>query len=87
MKIKPDFALRQIAQNWVVIPVGEQMLTTAGIMTVNESGAFLWKQLEQETSPEQLVQAMLSEYDVSPETARQDVLEFLEKLQDVGCIA
>lgn len=86
MKLKPDFVLRQIAENWVVIPVGEQMLNKPGILTTNQSGAFLWKLLEQDVTPEQLLKAMLSEYDVSPEIARQDINEFLEKLRDAGCI-
>lgn len=86
MKLKPDFALRQIAENWVVIPVGEQTLNMPGILTANESGAFLWKLLEQEQTVDSLTNAMLAEYDADPDRVRQDVLEFLEKLRDAGCM-
>lgn len=86
MKLKPDFALRRIAQNWVVIPVGEQTLNMPGILTTNESGAFLWTLLEQEQTVESLTNAVLAEYDVGGNQARQDVLEFLDKLRDAGCI-
>lgn len=86
MTVKTDFVLRQIAGNWVVMPIGEQTLNMPGILTVNDSGAMLWKLLEREQTVQSLVQALTEEYDVSEQTAEADVKEFLEKLQNAGCL-
>jgi hypothetical protein len=46
MKLKEGFILQEVAGETVVLPVGEQ-LDMNMMITLNESGAFLWKQLEQ----------------------------------------
>ena len=42
MKLKEDFLLRQVADTWVVMPIGQEMLDFNGMLTLNETGAFLW---------------------------------------------
>ena len=79
MKIKDGFLLRQVAGQNVVLPVGGD-LDLNMIITLNESGAFLWERLQNETTQESLVQALLAEYDVDPQTAADCVAAFIQKL-------
>ncbi len=81
MKIVEGFSLKTIADNNIVVPVGENTVTFKAIITLNESGAFLWRQLENERTEEELVKAMLEEYDVDEETVRVDVAEFVENMR------
>jgi hypothetical protein len=81
MKIDKQFILRKIAGDYVIIPTGKTALEFNGMITVNEQGAFLWQQLSGETTEEQLVDALLNEYDVDRQTAQEDVSEFLQVLQ------
>ena len=81
MKIKDGFLLRQVAGQNVVLPVGGD-LDLNMMITLNESGAFLWERLQNETTQEALVQALLAEYDVDPQTAADCVAEFIQKLHD-----
>lgn len=83
MKLKNGFIMRQVAGETVVIPSGDQMDLNK-MITLNGTGAFLWKLLEQETTQEALVQALLSEYDVDPQTAAKCVAEFAQKLDGYG---
>lgn len=57
MKLKENFVLRQVADTWVVLPVAEATLDFNGMLTLNETGAVLWRALEQGgsegTEPEQ----------------------------------
>ena len=80
MKVIDGLMLREVAGNWVVIPTGSQVIEMGGIISLSESGAFLWKLLKEEKSKEELVKAFLEEYDVSEATARKDVEEFIEEL-------
>ena len=45
MTLKKGFMLRSIAGTHVVIPLGERVVDFNGILTLNETGAFLWELL------------------------------------------
>lgn len=86
MKVKGNYALRQVAKTWVVMPLGLTTLDLNGILTLNETGALLWKALESGGGREAMVRALTEEYDVSPERAEADVDRFLGKLADAGVL-
>lgn len=86
MKLNENFVLRQVADNWVVLPVGQASVDFNGTLTLNDSGALLWRALEQGGDRETLADALCAEYEVERVTALADVDEFLEKLAKVGCL-
>ena len=86
MKIKENFALRQVADTWVVLPVAAATVDFNGMIKLNDSGALLWKTLEQGGSGEELADALCAEYSVERQQALCDVDEFIERLKKIGCI-
>lgn len=86
MKIKENFALRQVAGTWVVLPLAQATLDFNGMLTLNDSGRFLWDLLVNGSTVEALATALTEEYDVSYEEALADVNEYVEKLKSAGCI-
>ena len=86
MKVNENFLLRQVADTWVILPVGQAAVDFNGMLTLNESGALLWRALEQGNDREGLVDALTSEYDVDRKTALADVDAFLAKLTEAGCL-
>lgn len=82
MKIKNDFVLKTIAGTNVVVPLGSNTVSFRAIITLNESGAFLWQSLENDITKEQLLELMLKEYDIDRDTALLDIEEFLNKLRE-----
>lgn len=82
MKLKEGFLLKEIAGSWVVVPVGEQVVDFQMMITLNETGAFLWEKLKSETTKDELLDALLSEYDVERTIAETDVDEFLKTLSE-----
>lgn len=81
MRIKDGFVLKEIAGVNVVVPIASQMVSFKAIISLNESGAFLWKQLESEKTEEELLKAFLSEYDIDETTALADIAEFLSNMK------
>lgn len=81
MRIKDGFILRQVAGNYIAVAVGEESVDFNAMVTTNETGAFLWKKLQNETTEKELLDALLSEYDVDEETAKVDISEFLDELR------
>jgi len=82
MKIKDGFVLRKVAGNYIAVATGEEAVNFNAMVTTNETGAFLWEKLKNETTEDELLKALLSEYDVDEETAKADISEFLEKLRE-----
>ena len=82
MKIKGSYILRDVAGSHVVVPVGQSVADFNGMITLNETGAFLWKHLSEEITREDLIARMTDEYEVTPEQAAADVEIFLQKLRD-----
>lgn len=82
MKIKDGFILRQVAGSYIVISVGGESVDFNGMITVNETGAFLWEKLVVGATEEELLCAMLEEYEVDEATAKADIAEFLKLLEE-----
>lgn len=86
MKIKSGFIIREVAGNFVVVAVGERVKTFNGGINLNETGAFIFNQLEKETTKEKIIENMLNEYEVDMETANADIEYFINKLKEAGLL-
>jgi hypothetical protein len=73
-KRHPDVAFRTIAgQAVIVVPA------TQAMHTLNEVGTFVWERCEGKTA-EELVSAIVAEFEVDQATARRDLEAFAEEL-------
>lgn len=86
MKIKEGFKLRKVAGNYIVIATGKASKEFNGMINLNEVGAFLWERLEKGATKDELVNALLSEYEVPNDIANKDVEAFLNKLQGANLV-
>ncbi len=86
MKTKEGFVLRSIAGSNIVVPVGAASLNFNGMITMNDSAAYLWKLLEKGAEKNDLVKALLSEYEVDEATASKCVDDFIAKLEEAECV-
>lgn len=84
MKIKDGFIVREILDSYMAVPVGERTREVHGVIALNETGAFLWRMLEEDTSEDKLVASMVKEYEVTEKTAKDDIKEYLSFLREKG---
>lgn len=81
MKIKEGFLLRTLGDSHVVVPVGQAAIDLRGMITLNGTGAFLWKALETAQTEQSLIEALTATYDVDADRAAQDVKAFADLLK------
>lgn len=81
MKIREGYLLRTVAGKNIVVSVGSEV-DFNGMLTLNDTGVFLWELLRENTTKENLLSSLLSEYDVSEEEAKEDIDSFISKLKD-----
>ena len=86
MKVEKDFLLREIAGEYIIIPTVSAALEFNGLISVNEVGVSIWKMLQNDVTLDELVAGILAEYDVEESVAREDIMEFLDRLQSVGML-
>lgn len=86
MKIKEGFVLRNVVDEFIVMPTGDNIAKFEGAVVLNEVSAFIFKQLENPVSRDDLLTAMLNEYDVDEATAAADLDALLEKFAEMGVL-
>lgn len=86
MKIKENFVLRNIADEYIVMPTGSNIAKFDGAVALNEVSAFIFEKLQNPVSKEDLVTALLNEYEVDAETAAKDVDALIAKFEEMGII-
>lgn len=82
MKIKDGFIIREIAGTWIVVPIRQRVVEFNGLLTLSETGVFLWHYLDKESTKEDLVSAIVEDYDIDELTANSDVEEFINQLKE-----
>jgi len=82
MKIKDGFILRPVGNQFMAVAIGAAGKKFNGMIRINEAGGFLWKELQQEITEDELVAKMLERYDgLDEDTARKDLREFVDSIR------
>ena len=79
MKISEGYLLRTVAGKNIVVSVGADV-NFNGMLTLNDTGVFFWNLLQNDITKEEMLQAVLKDYDVSADEASKDIDEFISKL-------
>lgn len=81
MKLCGEFVVRQVMDDIVAVPVGQTALRLNGIILLNDVSKVIWDCLEQGTSLAETITAVTDAFEVSPDEAEADILEFWDKLR------
>ena len=86
MKAKAGFVLRKVVDEQILMPVGDNIGQFNGTVLMNDVSAFVWEKLQEPATKEDLLQAVLNEFEIDEETASRDLDELLEKFVGLGII-
>lgn len=84
MKIKEGFVTRDVAGEQIMVATGAAKFS--GMVRSNSSGAFIINCLKEETTKEQIIEAMLEKYDAPRDVLERDVDKVLASLRGIGAI-
>jgi hypothetical protein len=84
MKIKEGYRLRKVGNNSIVVALGGINFT--GLITVNETGTFIWNMLEKGADADEIIVALAKECSVDPSMISQEVNAFIDELEGAGLI-
>lgn len=86
MQLKNNYVIREIMGETILVPIGDHLLEFNGLITLNELGVFILNAVPDAEDEDQIVDKILEEYDVDRDTAKADVIEFLNKLREISII-
>jgi hypothetical protein len=75
--------LRTVSGQTVVLPVSGD-LDLNMMIKLNDTGRFLWEQLQKETTVDEVVKAVLKTYDIEETAAKNYVEAFVKELEKNG---
>ena len=87
MKEKAGFKLQDVCGTFILIAEGKENMDFSNIISMNESSAFLWKNIQgKEFTCEDLVKLLTNEYEVDETTAAKDVAALVETWKEAGIL-
>lgn len=86
MKMLPGFEIISIAEEYIVVPVGENTKRLRGIVVLNEAAAILLEKMKKDVSIEELVLYLMDHYIVDKNKAYKDIEEMLDTLRSIGIV-
>ena len=86
MKIQENFLLREVAGTPVVMPVGDAAERFNGMIKLNDTATYLWRQMTENTTEEALLDAMMRDYEIDRDTALSDIRNFVNTLRAAGIL-
>lgn len=86
MKLKYNFVIRNVGGNFVAVASGDDSILFNGMVKLNKTGAFIFEQLKQETTVEEIAGKFIEKYDVTKAQAIKDVACCVENFRAHGII-
>lgn len=85
MRIKKGFKLREIMGEFAVIGEGLEQVNFNKIISLNNTAAYIWKEIEgKEFDADMVAELLLAKYDVEEDLARKDAAALVQKLVENG---
>jgi hypothetical protein len=78
----PSVVTRKTGNEYVLVPVTNNIADMDSVYTLNETGAFIWEHIDGNRSLESIIEILISEYDTDTETAKSDLLDFINKMNE-----
>lgn len=84
MRVKEGFILHKIGDEYMVVATGEAAQNFNGIVRGNETAAYIFELLQQETTEDAVVEAMCQKYEAERSVIEKDVTKMIQQMREAG---
>jgi hypothetical protein len=78
----PSIVNRKTGNEYVLVPVTNNIADMNSVYTLNETGAFIWELIDGKKCVNDLIEALIKEYDIDKENATADIQSFLDEMNE-----
>lgn len=87
MKLRNDVTLRKVGNEHIIVEPSQGMVDLSTVFTLNDTAAFLWKELDgQEFDNDTVVDLLIDNYEVERGVAEKDAAALLQHFRGQGLI-
>jgi hypothetical protein len=83
---KADFVQREVAGEFILIPVRRRLSEANSLYVLNETGAAVWKRLDGKRSLREIIGEIIREFDVTADQLEKDLASLVEDLLSIQAI-
>jgi hypothetical protein len=73
----PSIVTRKTGNEYVLVPVANNIADMNSVFILNETGAFIWEQIDGKKAVAEIIDLVINEYEIDIDTAGKDVFEFM----------
>ena len=77
---------RKIADEFILVPIRQNVGDLESIYTLNETAARIWELIDGKTKVREIKERIVEEFEVTPEEAEKDLIEHLQQLEEIGAV-
>ena len=71
---------RKTGNEYILVPITDNIADMNCVYTLNETGAYIWDKIDGKRNVEEIIGALMDEYDIDKQNAERDVLSFIENM-------
>jgi len=83
----PSVVTRKTGNEYVLVPIANNIADMNSVYTLNETGAFIWELIDGKRDVEEIISEMIKEYEIDEASATEDVFSFIQKMMNYLIIA
>jgi hypothetical protein len=77
---------RKIGDEFVLVPIRQDVGDLESIYTLNETAALIWELINGKLKVSEIKESLLEAFEVEPEEAEKDLIEHLKQLEGIQAI-
>jgi hypothetical protein len=81
-----SIVFRKIADEFILVPIRQNVGDLESIYTLNETGARIWELIDGKNKVNEIKEKIVEEFEVTPEEVERDIMEHLQQLEGIKAI-
>lgn len=78
--IKNNYVIQEVEDELLLVPVKENIVDFNFFITLNEVGAVIWDNIDDETDIDSLTETVLESFESDREKVKSDIIDFIHEL-------
>jgi len=78
----PDIVTRKTGNEYVLVPIANNIADMNSVYTLNETGSFIWDHIDGKRNIEEIIRALTEEYDINHQSASEDVISLINNMSN-----
>jgi len=85
-KKSDSIVFRKIADEFILVPIRQNVGDLESISTLNEVAARIWELIDGKMKVREIKDKIIEEFEVTPQQAEKDLIEYLQQLKKISAI-